>query len=146
MIPIVLTTVIAAAPGAKEAAGKNDSLDGKWQVVQMEEKGLPAVEPDELMTLTVKGGEMLFQRGTDKARPVTFVVDTSKSPAHLDLKLGPDHVCHAIFRVDKEELVICAGSSFDADEPADRPRELVTGPSDERPQKGKLLFRYKRIK
>jgi uncharacterized protein (TIGR03067 family) len=146
-IPVLLTAAIAAAPGPKEPAGKGgDSLEGKWQLVAVEEKGLAAGKPDEPETLTVKGGEMLFQRGTDDIRRVGFVIDTTRSPAHLDLRLGPKGVCHAIVRVEKDELVLCAGSNFNADEAGNRPKEFVTGPPEDRPQKGKLLFRYKRVK
>lgn len=142
MTPMLLATTIAAAPVPKETGG----LEGKWQLVESEEKGLPAEKPDEPMTLTVKGSEMVFRRGTDTVTRISFDLDFSRSPAHLDLKFGSKGVCHAILRVEKDELVMCAGSKFVPDEPANRPKEFVTGPPEDRPQKGKLLFRFKRIR
>jgi uncharacterized protein (TIGR03067 family) len=145
-IATLFSAAIVAAPGPKEPAGKGgDSIEGTWELVSVEEEGGPAMKPDEPETLTVKGDDMVFHHRADDIERVKFVIDATKSPAHLDIKLKGG-ICHAIFRVEKDQLVMCAGSNFNPDETENRPREFVTGPPEDRPQKGKLLFRYKRIK
>lgn len=144
----LLTSLAVAAPAPKEPPAKQaEGIEGKWQLVAVEEKGEPAYDPDEPMTLTIKDGEMTFRRGDDPPFTYRFAVDVSKSPHHLDLKIGPKGgVCHAVLGIGKVELVLCAGSKFNADKEADRPKELSTGPPEDRPRKGKLLFRFKRVK
>jgi uncharacterized protein (TIGR03067 family) len=146
-----------AAPAPPDAVKKpQDELQGTWVAIGMEEKGekvTAEVLKDEAISITVKGNELtMWQRG--KADRYLFTLDPSKKPAHLDLMESGDKVrpgiCHAIYKVEKGELKICVSSSFNPDEPEERPKEFATVlGSENRPPKGtkgKYLFIFKQEK
>jgi hypothetical protein len=75
-------------------------------------------------------------------------VDPTQAPAHLDLTpAGEAAVCHAIYRLEKGALTICAGTQLLPDRADRRPQEFGTAQGKEdRPPKGDLLFTFKRPK
>jgi len=145
---ILAASVNAPAPPEPVRKAVAD-LQGRWEATGIEENGERGTL-DERLILTVKGNDMFFRRGTDDSVQFPFVVDPSKSPAHLDLtaEKGEKNTCRAIYRIDdKGELTICLGSNFSPCEPDRRPTEFATLTGDEkRPPKGRILFTFKRAK
>ena len=148
-VPVGLMALILAAPAPADAARKAAAeLQGTWELVSFEEKGGKPRPAEKPTVLTIRGAELSLRRGTAPARHFTFAVDPAQAPAHLDLTpAGEAGVCHAIYRLEKGELTICAGTQLNPD-PADRrPREFATAQARaDRPPKGDVLFTFKRAK
>jgi uncharacterized protein (TIGR03067 family) len=157
MFALVFSTLAltGAAPVPKEDDIEKalKAIQGKWKTVAAEEKG-EAGKPEDFDLQTIKiDGKVLVEidrRGKETLR-YQVALSPSKSPAHLDLiwldeKGKPTPlVAHAIYKLEGGRLTICFGS-MKPDEPDNRPREFKSGPSEQRPQKGKLMYTFERVK
>lgn len=146
-----LALVAAPVPAEGEDAKALTALQGTWKLVAVEEKGGKLEDiKDKDMRFTFKGNGLLWREDNGEVNSFTVKLDTSKTPAHIDitakLKDGPGRTAYAVYAVKGNRLTICFGRNATPDEPEDRPRELKTGDSSERPQKGKLLFVFERVK
>jgi uncharacterized protein (TIGR03067 family) len=146
-VSVGLLALVLVAPAPTDPARKAAAdLQGTWELVSFGEKGQKPGPAETPTILVVKGNELTLRRGTAPARHFTFAVDPARSPVHMDMTpIGEPGICHAIYRLEKGELTICAGSQLNPDDPAGRPREFATarGKAD-RPPKGSVLFTFRR--
>jgi uncharacterized protein (TIGR03067 family) len=148
---IIALAVGAPAPPDDATAKALKALQGTWKLVAVEEKGGELKDnKDSDVQFTFEGNALLRREGKSEPRRFRVKVDPSKSPAHIDLSVeaagGRTETAHAVYEVKGDRLTICFGHNTTPDEPKDRPRELKTGEPDERPQKGKLMFVFERVK
>ena len=153
MFALVFTVLAGAAPVPPdgENAKALKQLQGKWKMVAGEERG-EAAEAKEVAgwTIGVKGNTLtLLDRGKEQGR-ATIKLDLSKSPAHLDLvalEEGAEGTCHAIYKLEDDRLTICfPNRPFSRTDAKNRPTKFETGPKDQQPTKGRLLFVFERVK
>jgi uncharacterized protein (TIGR03067 family) len=156
MFTLVFTVALAgAAPVPKEDDNEKalKAIQGKWKVVAAEEKGKAGNANDfDVQVIAVEGNVLTERRDGKEVARYGISLEPSKSPAHLDLvwldekgKLTP-RVAHAIYKLEGGRLTICFGHNMTPDKPEDRPREFKTGPPEQRPQKGKVMFSSERVK
>jgi len=145
---MAMLAVVVAAPAPPDPVSEAVAeLQGTWALVSFEVKGGKPIPDTTSTTITIKGKELSLRKRTTDPRKYTYTVDPVKSPAHLDLTfVGETGVCHAIYRLEKGELMICAGTNLEPDEASNRPREFTTGLASDRPPKGNLILIFKRVK
>jgi uncharacterized protein (TIGR03067 family) len=148
---IIALAVAAPAPPDDANAKALKALQGTWKLVAVEEKGGELKEnKDSDLQFTFEGNVLLWREGKPEPKRFKAKIDPSKSPAHIDITAetaeGQTRTAHAVYGLKDNRLTICFGHNATPDEPEDRPRELKTGDADQRPQKGKLMFVFERIK
>jgi uncharacterized protein (TIGR03067 family) len=152
---LLMAGATVAAPAPPDPVEKAQAaLQGTWRCVGGEEKGekFTAEEAkEEGFSLVITKNELVLHQGKEKPQRFSFTLGPGKSPAHIDLKeIGDDAragVCHAIYRLEKEELTICFGSNINPDEAEDRPQEFSTMLGrDKGSPKGKVMLIFQREK
>lgn len=150
---LALTVALAAAapvPPEGENAKALKQLQGKWKTVASEERGEAGEGKDfDVQSIRIKGNVLtLIEKGKETNR-VTIKLDVSKSPAHLDLvalEEGAEGTCHTIYKLERDRLTICFPNRFFSRTDAkDRPTKFETGPKDQQPAKGRLLYIFERV-
>lgn len=153
MFTIIFATVLVAAPVPPddENAKALKALQGKWKAIAAEEKGEAGPIGDfDHQAFVVNGTTLtLLEKGKERER-FTIKFDRSQSPAHLDLivqdKDGPQGTCRAIYKCEGGRFTICFARVFHPSDAEDRPTEFKTGPSAQRPPKGKVMYVFERVK
>ncbi|HEX5272221.1 MAG TPA: TIGR03067 domain-containing protein [Gemmataceae bacterium] len=126
----VVALTIGADPLNEAARKELKALEGEWVVQSIETKDAKHKPgDDDRMTLTVKGTKWTF--GTLQEGEV-IAVDPSTNPKVVDFKSvrkgREDTVNEAIYKVDKDTLVICIYQGKDKKRPTsfDKPTEADT--------------------
>ena len=108
---------------------KAPKLDGTYVLVGLEAGGdkmdeLITQGPEADRTVTIAGDKMISKKD-GKDDTVTFKLDTSKSPPHIDLfEAGEkDDTAYGIYKLEGDTLTICFAES---NKPEDRPKEFKT--------------------
>lgn len=153
LVAVACVLALAAAPvppDNSDNAKALKALQGRWKLVAGEERG-EAGRADDFGTqdIVVKDVTLTrLEKGKERDR-FTIKFDLSKFPAHLDLveqgKTNPG-TCHAIYKCEGDRLTICFAGRLSPSEAELRPTEFKTGPSDQRPPKGKLMYTFERVK
>jgi uncharacterized protein (TIGR03067 family) len=156
MFTIVFAMTLVAAPVPPDDANVKalKALQGKWKAVAAEQKGFAFNVADfDLQTINVNGTLLALSVDLNKETiRYEIKLDLSKEPAHINLiwldeKGKPtNRVAHGIYKLDGGRLMICFGQNITPDEPEDRPSEFKTGPPEQRPPKGKLMYTFERVK
>jgi uncharacterized protein (TIGR03067 family) len=156
MLALVFTVALAgAAPVPREDENEKalKLLQGKWKLVAGEERGEAGTAKEfdrRKMVFSVKGNTLTLSEKDKEAGRATIKLDVSKSPAHLDfvaLEEGAEGTCHTIYKLEGDRLTICFPNHvFWRTEAKDRPTKFETGPKDQQPAKGRLLFVFERVK
>ena len=155
MLALVITTLTltAAAPVPPDDANAKalKALQGKWKLVAGEERGEAGPAKDfDVQMIGVKGDTLTLIEKGKETRRVTIKLDLSKSPAQLDLIALEDGAAgtnHAIYKLESDRLTICfANRAFSRTDAKDRPTKFETGPKDQQPAKGRLLYVFERVK
>lgn len=149
----VLSFALAApVPPEIEDTKALKALQGRWKGVAAEERGDagPIKDFDHSEGFIVEGTTLTLVEKGQKRERFVMKFDRSKSPAHLDLivqgKDAPQGTCHAIYKLDGNRLTICFARGFAPTDAGDRPTEFTTGPSAQRPPKGKVMYVFERAK
>jgi uncharacterized protein (TIGR03067 family) len=131
--------LVAAIGGTALADDKEalKALEGNYLLVGLETKGIKvgadALKKEDAAerAVVVKGDQMIAKlKGKDNKLiddPATIKLDTSKTPAHIDLtsmKDGKPEVNYGIYKFEKDVLTICALEKGDA---KDRPSKFEAG-------------------
>jgi uncharacterized protein (TIGR03067 family) len=120
-------------PGEKTPDQDVKLLQGDWAVVGMEIEGkkLPpeAIDAMKGARWSFKGAEVqMADPGQKLGDPTTVVLDSSKTPKHIDLVIlkGPQKgTMQGIYRVEKDQFIICLRTGSDG---TGRPKRFRTVP------------------
>jgi uncharacterized protein (TIGR03067 family) len=111
---LVASTLLAAADDSSKKADR-ELLQGSWRVVATEFDGR-ALSPDTLKErqIVFAGDKFKVVVSGDIKKMLTFTVDASKSPKHIDI-VNPDkqETALGIFALEKDELKLCYGEPGD---------------------------------
>lgn len=100
------------AAAAKPAAAKHPLLEGTFNFEKLESEKWPAAPEDfQRWQWTIRGEEITWTRPGHDAVKLSFTIDPSASPRHIDLTFltGPDkgEKCQGIYFLSRHEIVIC---------------------------------------
>ncbi|MBX9583807.1 MAG: TIGR03067 domain-containing protein [Gemmataceae bacterium] len=127
--------VAVAVADDKPAEKPNKDLEpfqGIWQVVSIEQDGMPVPEEaTERLTLVVKGNERVLKQGGEVASKGTFKVDAGKKPKTIDIEVsdGPlaGRTILGIYEVKDDTLKVCLAITDDGKRPDDFTAKEGTG-------------------
>lgn len=155
MFAVICALAFAAAPVPPDDSEKGKvlkALQGRWKGVAAEERGEagPIKDFGHSEGFIVEGTTLTIIEKGKKREQFTIKFDLSKSPAHLDLIVqsedGPQGTCLAIYKCEGGRFTICFARVFHPSDAEDRPTEFKTGPSAQRPPKGKVMYVFERVK
>ena len=121
-------TVAAPGPKDKDKDKPAPKLEGTWTVEKIEGKGDNTKDPSSV-TFTFADGKVSIQEGgRERKEEADYTVDTTKKPAHIDIKPGKkggkDITVPGIYEFDGDTLKICFRG-----EGGDRPTEFKADPT-----------------
>lgn len=139
---LLLTGALAA--DARDEAIKKDlqQMAGKWKITELvingetgpkDALGAAVTIHGKTMTVTLKG-----PGGKEESKSMTLSIDPTKSPRHIDMKLGKDAAALGIYELKGDTLRICG-----SDPPRSKDR-----PTNFKPRQGehRVLFTLTRTK
>lgn len=105
---LVLPAAVPAEDKKPDPKADLAALKGKWKVAAVTFDGNVA-KPDD-RTLVIDGNSFTAYTGDKKGRSLTFTVDPSKDPKHIDLTLKEqDQKAAGVYTLDGDKLTICYG-------------------------------------
>jgi uncharacterized protein (TIGR03067 family) len=124
VLAVLAIGLLVAADKAKEDA-KDDQkgIQGTWTVVSIEQGGQKEPEDkvkDARITFGADGKAHL--KHGDKAKELTYELDSTKKPKQITLKGDDGKTMQGIFKLDGDDLTLCVGDE-DSNE---RPTEFAT--------------------
>jgi uncharacterized protein (TIGR03067 family) len=145
---IALIFAVTAARAADPVDNKVKKLQGEWQAVEIEFKGKKADKDDtevKNFRLVVDGDGIILldPTGGGRDRKKTFKVDSTKTPAEIDMTSldgqEKNQTAACIYKLVEDLLTICM--PYFTKDPSVRPKEFKAGVDD-----GLLLLTLKRVK
>jgi uncharacterized protein (TIGR03067 family) len=117
---LVLASIVVAKPlripiGEEVVKKEFDKLQGEWVIISVEANG-PMPEAFKDLKVVVKGNDWAPPRSKLK---LTFKIDPTKSPKHLDLKSEKESTWPGIYKFEGDTFVFCRSAGPGGDRPTD---------------------------
>jgi uncharacterized protein (TIGR03067 family) len=134
---LLLTAAIGCSKSSSAGSGGGGgaSIEGTYLLQTMESGSFKlndeiAKMPEENRTVTIKGDKLTMNMGM-KAETSTIKIDSSKSPAEMDVTEtksdGKTETTHVIYKLEGDVLTICGPDTKGSSKPEDRPKEFKSG-------------------
>jgi uncharacterized protein (TIGR03067 family) len=131
LMALVVGLLLAAGPVPKEDEAKKEAekLQGAWQIVSYESRGVVSDrQKDDVQCVVVKN-TVVFKENGKVVIKATFTLDPSKTPTAITLTCTEGEIPeekgkveHGIYEVDKDSMKWCVTDEGEKD----RPKEFVT--------------------
>ncbi len=107
---VVAIASVAATP-YRETSARNDKIDGVWRMMCLDYQGEKWVTSDSpFPRWHIQGANVRIENGPGVEERMTVKWQTARKPAALDVIDSGTTTIRAIYQINGDQLIICAGT------------------------------------